>query len=78
MRPGKFKLVCTATKASQKLVLSDIVFIGDTGTDPGFLDWGFKFAKGGSIRSIYPTILRFPHENKIICAKSGVREYKNL
>ena len=46
--------------------------LSSTGADPGFLNRGFKFAKGGSIWSIYPTFLKIPNKNEIIWTQSAV------
>ena len=37
-----------------------------SGPDPGFLDRGFKLAKGGSICAVWPIFPEIPHENEII------------
>ena len=41
--------------------------------DPGFLNRGFKFAKGGSNRPFHPHFLRIPHENEIIWTLRGIQ-----
>ena len=46
------------------------------GADPGFLERGFKFTKGGGGRFSAFTLIDFyenPHENEIILSKRGIR-----
>ena len=42
------------------------------GADPGFLEGGFKFTKGGSFCWFNPTFQINPHENEIIWPQRGV------
>ena len=48
-------------------------FTLNAGAESGFLNRGFRFAKGGSVWSIYPTVLKISHDNEIIWTKRGVR-----
>ena len=36
------------------------------GADPGFLDWGFKLAEGGTICAVWPIFPEILQENEII------------
>ena len=49
-----------------------LLFI-NTGADPGFLEGGFKFIKGGSFSTFYLIFLKIPHDIKIIWFQRGVQ-----
>ena len=44
------------------------------GADPEFFNMGFKFTKGGSVWSIYPTFVKIPNENEIIWTQKGFEQ----
>ena len=46
------------------------------GADPGFLDRGFKFRKGGLFSQCCLIFSKIPHENEIIQFKRGVGQSK--